>query len=69
MANSIELESFLIKFKQLCRNGLNANLNMKSEAGEVSVTLNVVLGRVITEPSQPKMIICFHLAMHDLDVL
>ena len=42
---SNELDSFIGKFRQLSRDGLNASLNLKSEAGQVSVSLSLVLGK------------------------
>jgi hypothetical protein len=38
-----ELDSFVQKFKNLCHSGRNPNLIMKSEAGKVSVSLQVDL--------------------------
>ena len=42
-ASSRELDSFIIKFRQLWKEGLNASLNVTSEAGKVSMSLSLVL--------------------------
>ena len=43
MAGFNELDSFLLKFKQLLRGGFNASLNVNAEAGQASVILKLDL--------------------------
>ena len=43
MAGFNELDSFLLKFKQLWRSGFNASLNVDAEAGQPSVMLKLDL--------------------------
>ena len=46
-----ELDSFILKFKQLCQAGLDAHLAVDSQAGKVWVHLHVPLGQALG-PSQ-----------------
>ena len=41
---SLEIDSFVRKFKALCEGGRNANLTLSSKAGKASVNLRVDLG-------------------------
>ena len=44
MAKELELNSFLIKFTQLCNAGLEAKLQLNCKNGHASVSLEVMLG-------------------------
>ena len=44
--NQSEIDSFVSKFRNLCRAGRNANLTFTSKAGKASVNLSVELGRL-----------------------
>ena len=46
MMNPSEIDSFVSKFRNLCRAGRNANLTFTSKAGKASVNLSVELGRL-----------------------
>ena len=46
MAGEGELDSFVRKFKSLCKSGRDAKLHVKTEAGDTFVTLSVGLGQV-----------------------
>ena len=47
---ALEMDSFLLKFKNLWKYGKNANLTIKSCAGKAEIVLSVELG----EPDQPQ---------------
>ena len=47
---SNELDSFVFKFKNLWRNGQEANLNVKTKAGRASIELKVELGHSLDLP-------------------
>ena len=48
-----EIDSFILKFKNLLLSGRNATLVLKSNAGNAEVSLNVDLGQVPPPPAQP----------------
>ena len=48
-----ELDSFFGKFKQLWRSGYNADLSIKSKAGEASLTLSLLLDSDSGPPLKP----------------
>ena len=52
-----EIDSFILKFKNLLLSGRNATLVLKSNAGKAEVNLSVELGDVLSQPgdvlSQP----------------
>jgi len=54
---SNELDSFIGKFRQLSKAGLNASLNLKSEAGQVSVSLSLVYGKEHSEQTDETFIV------------
>ena len=43
MAAMAELDSFIVKYKQLWKKGCDVTLTLKSEAGKASVSLNLSL--------------------------
>ena len=47
-----EIDSFILKFKNLLLSGRNATLVLKSNAGNADVSLNVDLGQVPPQPTQ-----------------
>jgi hypothetical protein len=47
-----EIDSFILKFKNLLLSGRNATLVLKSNAGNAEVSLNVDLGQVPPQPTQ-----------------
>ena len=47
-----EIDSFILKFKNLLLSGRNATLVLKSNAGNADVSLNVDLGQVPPPPAQ-----------------
>ena len=47
-----EIDSFILKFKNLLLSGRNATLVLKSNAGNAEVSLNVDLGQVPPPPAQ-----------------
>ena len=53
-----ELDSFILKFKQLCQAGLDAHLAVDSQAGKVWVHLHVPLGQALgpSQEEQPTQI-------------
>ena len=48
----LEIDSFILKFKNLLLSGRNATLVLKSNAGNADVSLNVDLGQVPPQPTQ-----------------
>ena len=55
MAAHAEIDSFVKKFKSLWNAGFHATLNLESMLGEVNVSLNCKVGRVVPPPSSPSM--------------
>ena len=51
MAATFELDSFMLKFKSLCYNGIDSSLNVSSKNGRLTLNFNVDLG-VAAESSQ-----------------
>ena len=50
-----ELDSFVFKFKNLCKSGRNANLNIKYDSGKTEVHLSVELNDTpANEPLRPR---------------
>ena len=47
-----EIDSFILKFKNLLLSGRNATLVLKSNAGNAEVSLNVDLGKFPPQPAQ-----------------
>ena len=50
---ALEMDSFLIKFKNLWKSGRNANLTIKSNAGKAEVVLIVELDEPIHQTQHP----------------
>ena len=48
----LEIDSFIVKFKNILFSGRNATLTIKSEAGKAQVNLSVELGDVFPPPFQ-----------------
>ena len=47
-----EIDSFILKFKNLLLSGRNATLLIKSNAGNAEVSLSVELGEIPPQPDQ-----------------
>ena len=47
-----EIDSFILKFKNLLFSGRNATLRIKSYAGKAEVSLSVELGEILPPPDQ-----------------
>ena len=52
MAASSELDSFILKFKSLCYNGIDSSLNISSTNGKLCLAFNVDLGQATFIPPQ-----------------
>ena len=48
-----EIDSFVNKFKRLWSGGFDASLNFESKLGEVFISLNCKVGRILPPPSTP----------------
>ena len=49
----VEIDSFVSKFKMLWSAGVDASLNFESKPGEVFISLNCKVGRVLPPPAVP----------------
>ena len=56
----VEIDSFVKKFKMLRSVGYDATLNLESKLGEVFITLNCKVGRVLPPPSTPTSVVSKH---------
>ena len=56
----VEIDSFVKKFKMLRSVGYDATLNLESKLGEVFITLNCKVGRVLPPPSTPTSVVFKH---------
>ena len=53
MVTEVELNSFLTKFKQLCKAGFEATMQLKSRNGIAAFTLDVTLGPLLQHAGGP----------------
>ena len=53
----VEIDSFLKKFKMLRNAGYNASLNFESKLGEVFISLNCKVGRLLPPPTSPASVV------------
>ena len=56
----VEIDSFVKKFKMLRSVGYDATLNLESKLGEVLITINCKVGRVLPSPYTPTLVVSKH---------